>query len=335
MRKALKTDGFLILIFLATLLFFLQEIITYFNHPVRGIMISANKDTSWIPPSLFTDMEIMGEDREMVLYGEELIAHTSKYLGPEGSVARITNGMNCQNCHLEAGTRFFGNNYSAVYSTYPKYRDRSGSMESIHKRVNDCIERSLNGQAIDSNSKEMRAIIAYMKWLGKDVPKSVKPHGAGLEKLAFMNRAADPEKGRLVFSAHCSRCHGSNGEGQKLQGEILYTYPPLWGEHSYTEGAGLFRLIHFSGFVKNNMPYDTATHGNTILTNEEAWDVAAFVNSQPRPMKDQSKDWPDISKKPIDFPFGPYADSFSERQHKYGPWGEIVESQKSKVKSQK
>src|SRR5688572_10010412 len=103
MRKALKTDGFLILIFLVTLLVFLQEIITYFNHPVKGIMISENKDTAWIPPSLFTDMDLDGEEREMVRYGEELIAHTSKYLGPEGIVARITNGMNCQNCHLEAG----------------------------------------------------------------------------------------------------------------------------------------------------------------------------------------------------------------------------------------
>jgi thiosulfate dehydrogenase len=48
--------------------------------------------------------------------------------------------------------------------------------------------------------------------------------------------------------------------------------------------------------------------------------VAAFVNSQSRPHKDQSKDWPNIARKPIDFAFAPYQDSFSEKQHKYGPY---------------
>src|SRR5258708_3287515 len=85
-----------------------------------------------------------------------------------------SNGMNCQNCHLEAGTKFFGNNYSAVASTYPKLRERSGTIESIEKRVNDCIERSLNGKAIGNDSKEMRAFVAYIKWVGKDVEKKAR-----------------------------------------------------------------------------------------------------------------------------------------------------------------
>jgi thiosulfate dehydrogenase len=67
-----------------------------------------------------------------------------------------------------------------------------------------------------------------------------------------------------------------------------------------------------------------ASHSNTILSDEEAWDVAAFVNSMPRPHKDLSKDWPDISGKPVDHPFGPYHDGFSEEQHKYGPFEPII-----------
>jgi hypothetical protein len=39
--------------------------------------------------------------------------------------------------------------------------------------------------------------------------------------------------------------------------------------------------------------------------------------------KDQSKDWPKYDKKPLDFAFAPYADSFSENQHKYGPYKAI------------
>ncbi len=63
-----------------------------------------------------------------------------------------------------------------------------------------------------------------------------------------------------------------------------------------------------------------ATYNHPLLTDEEAWDIAAFVNSQPRPAIDLSKDWPDIAAKPVDFPFGPYTDTFSEAQHKYGPF---------------
>lgn len=55
-----------------------------------------------------------GKAGEMIRYGRDLIVHTSKYLGPKGTIAKITNGMNCQNCHLDAGTRLYGNNLAAL-----------------------------------------------------------------------------------------------------------------------------------------------------------------------------------------------------------------------------
>jgi thiosulfate dehydrogenase len=239
-------------------------------------------------------------------------------------VAQITNGMNCQNCHLNAGKRNWGNNYSAVFSTYPKFRERSGAIESIYKRVSDCFERSLNGTAPDSNSKEYQAIYAYIKWIGKDVKKGVKPLGSGIEMLSYMERAADPVKGKEVYTAQCQSCHGTNGGGQLSMNGISYEYPPLWGEHSFNSGAGLFRITNLAGYIHSNMPFNLATHDNAKLTTEEAWDVAAYVNSQPRPKKDLSKDWPDISKKPFDHPFGPYVDGFTETEHKYGPYKPIA-----------
>lgn len=259
------------------------------------------------------------EKGAQIRYGRELIAHTARYLGPKGSVAQISNGMNCQNCHLDAGTKPWGNNYGAVAATYPKFRDRSGAIESIEKRVNDCLERSLNGHALDSNSKEMRAIVAYMHWLGDEVPKHTKPKGSGIMQLSLLDRPADPARGKIVYTANCERCHGKNGEGQADEEKTCYTYPPLWGANSYNTGAGLFRISRFAGYVKNNMPNPTTYH-NPQLSDEEAWDVAAFVNSQPRPAKDLSGDWPTIAKKPYDHPFGPYADGLTEQQHKYGPW---------------
>ena len=61
---------------------------------------------------------------------------------------------------------------------------------------------------------------------------------------------------------------------------------------------------------------------------------SCFVNSQPRPEKKYPKDWPNIAGKPIDHPFGPYADNFSETQHKYGPFEPIrlARSKKQKPK---
>ena len=280
-------------------------------------------DSTWVGPSIYIEHTTLGEERELIIYGQELIAHTSRYLGPKGSVAQITNGMNCQNCHLQAGAKAWGNNFAAVFSTYPKFRDRSGQIETIYKRVADCMERSLNGKAVDSNSREFKAIYAYIKWLGKDVKKNEQPIGSGIEKLPYLDRAADPQKGQIVYIAQCQTCHGANGEGQLTLDEVEYAYPPLWGPNSYNDGAGLYRLSNFAGYVKNNMPNLLTSHKNPTLTDEESWDIAAYVNSQSRPHKDQSKDWPKFEKKPLDFPFGPYADSFSESQHKYGPFKPI------------
>ncbi|WP_310590596.1 c-type cytochrome [Dyadobacter sp. 3J3] len=270
-------------------------------------------------------------DGKMILYGRDLIANTAKYLGPNGSVRHISNGMNCQNCHLDAGTKIMGNNYAAVYSTYPKFRARSASKETIIKRISDCFERSLNGTKPDSSSKEMQAMVAYMKWLGTGTEKGEIPEGTGLEKLPYLNRAANPETGKMIYKAKCESCHGVNGQGIPNPDKITFIYPPLWGKSSYNDGAGLFRISSFAGYVKNNMPFG-ANYENKILTDEEAWDLAAFVNSQPRPHKDQKNDWRDIAKKPVDFPFAPYADKFSEKQHKLGPFQNIVLAQKQNSK---
>jgi len=270
---------------------------------------------------------------EEILYGKELIKNTSLYLGKKGSVKAISNGMNCQNCHLEAGTKAWGNNYAAVYSTYPKFRERSGAIETISKRVNDCIERSLNGEALDTNSKEMLAIISYIKWLGSGLKKGEKPNGSGIIELPFLDREASPKKGKIVYESKCQSCHQPNGEGILNSDQKSYTFPPLWGAHSYNSGAGLYRLSRFAGYVKANMPLG-ASYSAPLLTDEEAWDVAAFVNTQKRPSKNINKDWPNLAGKPIDHPFGPFTDGFSEKQHKLGPF-EPIKIKRAEMKKNK
>lgn len=294
------------------------------SHPktyIQSFHQPYNEDALWQAPR---EDEIPADgEGDLIRYGEELIINTSKYLGPKGIVAHVSNNMNCQNCHLAAGTQNFANPFSAVSSTYPKYRERSGRVESVEFRVNDCLQRSLNGKILDSLSQEMRAMVAYLKWISKGVPQGLKPKGAGTGVLPFLNRAADPQKGKLVFTNTCQRCHGPNGEGVLTTDSSSYIYPPLWGDNSYNTSAGMYSLSRLAGFIKNNMPFGT-TRQNPQLTNEQAWDVAAFISTQQRPDKFFKYDWPDISKKPVDYPLGPYADSFSATQHKYGPFTAMI-----------
>jgi thiosulfate dehydrogenase len=282
----------------------------------------------WEAPDAY--LEKSDPEARLIAYGRDLIAHTQDYFGMQGLVRPGSiNGLNCQNCHLDAGARPFGNNYFAVHSTYPKMRARSGQIETVSKRINDCFERSLNGEPLDTNSREMEAIEAYIRWLAIGVPKGKSPKGTGIAAVPFPDRAADPEKGKAVYVAQCASCHGQGGQGLPIPGEAR-RYPPLWGADSYNQGAGLFRLSRFAGYVKSNMPFG-ATYQNPQLRDEEAWDVAAFVNSMPRPEHPYLKeDWPDIAKKPFDHPFGPFADPFSEQQHKFGPFEPIVAFYKQK-----
>ncbi|HMC98638.1 MAG TPA: c-type cytochrome, partial [Ferruginibacter sp.] len=258
-------------------------------------------------------------EADLIRYGKELIVNTAKYLGPNGSVAHMSNGMNCENCHLDAGTRLNGNSFAMVASTYPKFRERSGMNESVEYRINDCMQRSLNGSPLDSLSHEMRAMKAYIVWLGTAVAKGTKLKGIGVPDLPLLDRAASPANGAIIFHVMCAKCHQENGAGVAGINGIGYTYPPLWGNNSYNVSAGIYRLSRLAGFIKYNMPF-TLEPSSPQLTDAEAWDLAAFINAQERPDKRFAYDWPKINTKPFDYPFGPYADSFTEMQHKFGPY---------------
>ncbi len=318
-----------LLFFISFYIVFGARITSYFapkkmtGTKVNVIINNEVKDDFWIAPDIASLTDI--SQKSQLEYGKALISHTADFFGPNGKVSKnATNGMNCQNCHLDAGTKVFGNNYSAVYASYPKYRARSGTVENIYKRVNDCFARSLNGQALDTAAKEMQAMVAYINFVGKNVPKGEKPKGSGFKDMVFLDRAADPVTGKLVYGQKCANCHQANGEGVLNPEKTAFTFPPLWGKKSYNSGAGLYRLSNFAKYAKYNMPLG-ASHSNPQLSDEEAWDVAAFVNSQPRPSIDIKKDWPKIDEKPFDHPFGPFADGFTENQHKYGPFNPIKE----------
>jgi thiosulfate dehydrogenase len=65
--------------------------------------------------------------------------------------------------------------------------------------------------------------------------------------------------------------------------------PPLWGPHSYNIGAGMARIRTAAAFVHQLMPRDKPR----TLTPQEAFDVATYIDSRPRPdYPGKERDWP-------------------------------------------
>ena len=213
-----------------------------------------------------------GPEGDAIKMGESLIAETKKLL-PKN----VGNGLNCTSCHLGNGTVPFAGPYVGLWGMFPEFRGRSGSINSLNQRINDCFERSMNGKAIALDSKEMNAMLMYMRWLSNGVPTGTPVEGRGMGKVDT-NLNPNPMHGNLVYAAKCASCHAANGLGMKNSGGG-YAMPPLWGKDSFNIGAGMARTYTAAAFIKHNMPYG---QGNT-LTDQEAIDVAAYMTHQPRP----------------------------------------------------
>ncbi len=266
---------------------------------------------------------------QQIRRGRDLITATYAHIGPEVAdpAKRFAgNNLACSNCHLEAGTKKFGLPIFGLYNLFPQYSARRGAEINIEDRVNSCMVRSLNGRELPNDSPEMQAIVAYIKFLSTGMAPGQKPQGLGAGAMPELARAADPVRGKVIYANACLACHNTDGSGIRRSlptTDLGYMVPPVWGPDSFNDGAGMARLIGIANFVHFNMPHGV-DYLNPQLSVEQAWDVAAYVISQPRPKKaGLDKDFPDLLKKPVDAPYGPYADKFSEQQHKYGPFAPI------------
>jgi thiosulfate dehydrogenase len=265
----------------------------------------------------------------LVRRGRDLIAATYAYIGPEVAdrAKRFAgNNLACASCHLQAGTKKFGIPLFGLFGEFPRYSARSGAQMTIEDRLNSCMTRSMNGRALPVGAPEMQAMVAYIKFLSTGVAPGQLLPGMGTGKMPELDRPADPVRGERGYANACLTCHGPNGAGIRRSlptTDLGYMVPPLWGSDSFNDGAGMARLIAAANFIHFNMPHGV-DYLNPQLSPEQAWDIAAYVISQPRPHKaGLDKDFPDPLEKPVDTPYGPYADGFSEQQHKYGPFAPI------------
>ncbi len=280
------------------------------------------------------DVSVLDNSKENkdIKYGFEVFRNTPKYLGPtteNRGIAYAGNKLSCTNCHLGSGTKPYAAPLIGIIQRFPQYRGRENKIGTIEERINGCMERSMNGSMIPPDSKEMKAMIAYLNWLSRYAPEDGKIEGQGFVEIEIPDRRVDLENGKRVFSSHCIVCHGSNGQGTKSVDEFKQQYPPLWGKDSYNDGAGMTRVLTAAQFIKANMPFGT-TYDNPVLTDDEAYDVAGYINQQERPKKPNSeKDFPDLKKKPVSTPYPPYADTFSLAQHQLGPFKPIMDYYKN------
>ncbi|MEC3964423.1 c-type cytochrome [Flagellimonas halotolerans] len=273
------------------------------------------------------NLPFSGKNEEIKL-GFDIFRNTSLHIGPkqkDSSKAFARNNLACASCHLNGGTKPYAAPLIGVVKRFPQFRGRENKMGTIEERINGCMERSMNGRTMPESSVEMQALIAYMDWLGRAAPSNGKIEGQGFLKVEIPNRAVDLVHGQRVFENTCVECHGADGQGQLLAENDQYLYPPLWGGDSYNNGAGMTRVITAAQFIKGNMPFGV-TFDNPILTDEEAYDVAGYINQKLRPTKpNRAADFPDLVKKPVSTPYGPYLDPFSEEQHQLGPFQPIME----------
>ena len=202
----------------------------------------------------------------MIEFGRLLFNETPVY----GS-AYVKSRVSCSNCHVEGGIAPYGLPVVGSAQSFPMYSKRAGRAITLEDRIQECMTRSENGKPLGSDSREMKALFAYIGWLSEPHRDQEVFVGRGLEVLPAM--LPDSKHGAAIYAAQCAGCHGVDGEGKRRP------FPPLWGPNSFNDGAGMNGIEKMAAFVHANMPQNR----KGVLSAQDAFDVAAYIHAQPRP----------------------------------------------------
>lgn len=215
---------------------------------------------------------------KMVLLGKQIFVDTQHY-----AKKYTGNGLNCVNCHLDRGRHNDSAPMGPAFVRYPKYRGKNKEVNTMEQRIQGCFRYSENGTPPPPLSNEMKGLVSYFSWLATGAPANTKLKEAGFVKADKPPKKPDAKRGAQVFARNCALCHGAQGEGTRIGQR--YQFPPLWGEQSYNWGAGMHRINTAAAFIKANMPLGKG--GSLSL--QDAWDVAAYINSHERPQDPRFK----------------------------------------------
>jgi thiosulfate dehydrogenase len=231
---------------------------------------SSKSEAHFVPPP---ESAIPNDDfGKQILLGQKIFRNPGQY-----AKAYVGNQLSCENCHLDAGRLAHSAPLWGAYPMYPAYRAKTHQVNTFAERLQGCFDYSMNGKAPPLGDPVLVALESYAYWMSKGEPIGTSLPGRGYPKLAKPALAPDYARGEVVFKRDCALCHGDNGQGQQAAGRTVF--PPLWGSQSFNWGAGMEQITNAAGFIKANMPLGS---GNT-LTDQDAWDVAYFMNAHERP----------------------------------------------------
>ncbi len=238
--------------------------------------------TNWYAKNI--DDAPAGETGDLVRYGHALIVDTSEHIGKDASDPALRyagNDLACVNCHLNAGLQPFAAPFVSTFTSFPMLVD--DQVITLPERINGCMQRSLNGKKLPIGGRELEAFIAYIKFLGEGTPDGVRVPGMGLLPLADPKLGPDAARGEKVYAAHCATCHKDDGQGERKPSPVAgYVVPPLWGDDSFNSAAGMAKLASAAAYIRANMPLGV-TYQDPVLSEQDAWDVAAYMIGKPRP----------------------------------------------------
>lgn len=233
----------------------------------RGVL----RDTKLFGPPPWSAMPT-GPFGDAVREGARIFDDTPRY-----APAYAGNDLSCVNCHLDSGRRAGSAPMWAAYVAFPAYRSKNHQVNTLAQRVQGCFRFSENGHPPPQESPTMTALLSYFAWMSRGAPTGAQMAGRGYPKLPAAAEKPSAVRGAMVYREHCALCHGATGQGTRASGRTVF--PPLWGPRSFNGGAGMHKVKNAAAFIKANMPYGAGGS----LSNQQAWDVAAYVDSQPRP----------------------------------------------------
>ena len=209
---------------------------------------------------------------DLIRLGRDIMLDT-----PRHAARFVGNNLSCTHCHLDAGRMAGSAPLWAAYVNYPAYRSKNDKVNTYEQRLQGCFRFSMNGSEPPLGDPVLVALEAYSFWLATGLPVNKDVAGRGYPTLDTPAQPPDYTRGQLVYAARCALCHGENGAGQNTAKHTVF--PALWGNTSYNWGAGMARVDHAAAFIRANMPYGMSYS----LTQQEAWDVAYFMNAHERP----------------------------------------------------
>lgn len=274
-RQFLLAFAFIIVVFCLFFIFTNKKMDPFANRSDKPRYIIM-EDNKLIGFNLVDPEEAPAAIKESVKRGYNIMMNTPFYASEYAK-----NALSCGNCHLcegnTLGARNQGISLLGVNKIYPQFSKRSQTTIDLKERIYNCFERSMNGVRPPEGSAVTKDLLAYIHWISSEVQGIDHPPWLGL-KLLKSKHTPDKEQGAIVYAKYCVACHQADGAGGGEVPSLGKTIPPLWGEHSFNDGAGMSTIPMLSAFVYWNMPYE-----NSILTEEQALDVAAFIADQPRP----------------------------------------------------